>query len=58
MFNLNFNLSSPLMGALCAKVLTYPWMWLFMKNPIQGAQTAIFLSVNKALDNVTGKYFK
>lgn len=34
--------NSPLMGALCAKVITYPWMWLFMKSADKGAQVNIF----------------
>lgn len=35
--------NSPLMGALCAKVITYPWMWLFMKSADKGAQVSSWL---------------
>lgn len=50
--------SSPIMNAMCAKVITYPWMWLLMKNPTQGAQTAIYLATEPTLKSVSGKYFK
>ncbi|XP_073817196.1 nazgul [Musca autumnalis] len=49
--------SSPLMSALCVRVMTYPWMWLFMKNPWQGAQCAIHLATDPKLKHVTGEYF-
>lgn len=49
---------SPLMRALCAKVITYPWMWLFMKNPSQGSQTPIYLATEHKLKDTTGQYFK
>ncbi|GAB0095153.1 retinol dehydrogenase 13 [Sergentomyia squamirostris] len=49
--------SSPIMKALCAKVITYPWMWLFMKTPSQGAQTIIYLATEPKLKEVSGKFF-
>ncbi|XP_059611082.1 retinol dehydrogenase 11 [Phlebotomus argentipes] len=49
--------SSPIMRAICAKVITYPWMWLFMKTPSQGAQTAIYLATEPKLKAVSGKFF-
>lgn len=49
---------SPIMRSFCAKLITYPWMWLFMKNPEQGAQTVIYLSTEPNLKTVTGLYFK
>ncbi|XP_058988151.1 retinol dehydrogenase 13 isoform X1 [Musca domestica] len=49
--------SSPLMSAFCVRVMTYPWMWMFMKNPSQGAQSAIRLATDPKLKHVTGEYF-
>lgn len=49
---------SPIMKALCAKIITFPWMWLFMKTPCQGAQTIIHLASDPNLKDVTGEYYK
>ncbi|XP_001990247.2 retinol dehydrogenase 13 [Drosophila grimshawi] len=49
--------NSPLMSAICVKVITYPWMWLFMKNAFEGAQSAIRLATDPQLKQVTGEYF-
>uniref|UniRef100_A0A1I8PVX2 Uncharacterized protein n=1 Tax=Stomoxys calcitrans TaxID=35570 RepID=A0A1I8PVX2_STOCA len=51
------ELCSPLMSAICVRVMTYPWMWLFMKNPSQGAQCAIRLATDPKLKQVTGEFF-
>ncbi|XP_050099240.1 retinol dehydrogenase 12 [Anopheles aquasalis] len=45
---------SPIMRALFARTLTYPWMWLFMKSPVQGAQTIVRLVTDPALNGHTG----
>ncbi|XP_061401106.1 retinol dehydrogenase 13-like [Musca vetustissima] len=45
------------MSAFCVRVMTYPWMWMFMKNPWQGAQCAIRLATDPKLKHVTGEYF-
>ena len=39
------------------KLLSYPFMSIFMKSARQGAQTTIKLAVDPALEKVTGKYF-
>ncbi|XP_030369318.1 retinol dehydrogenase 13 [Scaptodrosophila lebanonensis] len=49
--------NSPLMSAICVKVITYPWMWLFMKNACDGAQCAIRLATDPQLKQVSGEYF-
>ncbi|XP_037047930.1 retinol dehydrogenase 13 [Bradysia coprophila] len=49
--------NSPIMNAMCAKVITYPWMWLLMKSPAQGSQTAIYLATEPTLKTVSGDYF-
>ncbi|KAH8418047.1 hypothetical protein KR222_010946 [Zaprionus bogoriensis] len=49
--------NSPLMSAICVRVITYPWMWLFMKNACEGAQCAIRLATDPQLKEVTGEYF-
>uniref|UniRef100_A0A034WFK7 Retinol dehydrogenase 14 n=1 Tax=Bactrocera dorsalis TaxID=27457 RepID=A0A034WFK7_BACDO len=48
---------SPLMSAISVKLMTFPWMWLFMKNPFEGAQCAIRLATDPKLKNVSGEYF-
>lgn len=53
-----FRFSSPLMSAISVKLMTFPWMWLFMKNPFEGAQCAIRLATDPKLKNVSGEYFK
>lgn len=50
--------SSPIMGALCAKVITYPWMWLFMKTPLQGGQVIVHLATDPKFKQETGGYYK
>lgn len=49
---------SPIMRAWSAKILMLPWMYLFMKTPEMGAQTAIFLATDTSIASTTGKYFK
>ncbi|XP_037816887.1 retinol dehydrogenase 13 [Lucilia sericata] len=49
--------NSPLMSSICVKLMTLPWMWLFMKNPYEGAQCAIRLATDPQLKQVTGEYF-
>lgn len=35
-----------------------PLQWIMMKNPVQGAQTPIYCSVNKDIEKVSGKFFR
>lgn len=46
------------MSAFTVRLITFPWMWLFMKNPFEGSQTALRLATDPKLFNVTGEYFK
>uniref|UniRef100_A0A182RVU0 Ketoreductase domain-containing protein n=1 Tax=Anopheles funestus TaxID=62324 RepID=A0A182RVU0_ANOFN len=48
---------SPIMKALFAKVLTFPWMWLFMKSPAQGAHTIVRLVSDPELASCNGDFF-
>uniref|UniRef100_A0A182PFA6 Ketoreductase domain-containing protein n=1 Tax=Anopheles epiroticus TaxID=199890 RepID=A0A182PFA6_9DIPT len=48
---------SPIMRALFAKVLTFPWMWLFMKSPAQGAHTIVRLVTDPELGRSNGDFF-
>ncbi|XP_022913007.2 retinol dehydrogenase 12-like [Onthophagus taurus] len=48
--------NSPFGAGFMAKVSTYPWVWLFLKTPKQGAQTVIFAATDPILMNVTGEY--
>nr|AEE61564.1 unknown [Dendroctonus ponderosae] len=47
----------PLQRSLWTKVSVWPWMWLFLKNPIQGCQSIVYLAVEPNLSNISGYYF-
>lgn len=49
---------SPIMKAWSAKILIFPWMFLFMKTTVMGAQTAIYLATETSIANTSGKFFK
>lgn len=49
---------SPIMKAWSARILMLPWMFLFMKPPVMGAQTAIYLATETSISNTSGKFFK
>lgn len=49
---------SPIMKAISARLIIFPWMWIFMKAPIMGAQSAIFIATDKSIVDTTGEYFK
>lgn len=49
---------SPIMKAITAKLIIYPWMWIFMKNAMMGAQTMVYLATDPVLKETTGQYFK
>lgn len=57
-FFLSIIKRSPVMNAITAKIMAYPWMWIFMKNATQAAQTAIYLATEPKLQKVSGEYFK
>lgn len=48
---------SPIMGALCAKVITLPWMWLFMKTSLQGAQCIIHMATDPKFKYDSGGFY-
>lgn len=49
---------SPIMKTWSARILMLPWMFLFMKTPVMGAQTAIYLATENSIASTTGKLFK
>lgn len=49
---------SPIMKAWSAKLIMLPWIYLFMKPTVMGAQTAIYLATETNISNTSGKYFK
>lgn len=49
---------SPIMRAVSAKLIMFPCMWVFMKTPVLGAQTAIYLATDEKLKTTSGEYFK
>ncbi|XP_019700360.1 retinol dehydrogenase 13 [Harpegnathos saltator] len=48
---------SPLNSTFLIKLIMQPWMWLFLKNAVQGAQTAVYVAVSRELEKHSGKYF-
>lgn len=40
------------------KIIMLPLLWLLTKNPIQGAQTAVYAAVTSALSKQSGKYLR
>ncbi|XP_014486757.1 PREDICTED: retinol dehydrogenase 13-like isoform X2 [Dinoponera quadriceps] len=48
---------SPLNSTFLIKLIMQPWMWLFLKSAVQGAQTAVYVAVNRELREHSGKYF-
>jgi len=50
---------SPIMRAFTAKIIMFPWMWVLMKTPVLGAQTAIYLATEQqSIASTSGEYFK
>lgn len=39
------------------KSIMRPWMWLFLKNAVQGSQTIVYIAVTRELNKHSGKYF-
>ncbi|XP_048504907.1 retinol dehydrogenase 13 isoform X3 [Athalia rosae] len=48
---------SPLSSTYIIKLSMQPWMWLLLKNPVQGAQTSVYAAVSGQLDECSGNYF-
>lgn len=40
-----------------AKLFVYPFFWVILKTPINGAQTTLHVALEPELDGVSGKYF-
>lgn len=49
---------SPIMKVWSARMLMLPWMYLFMKPAMMGAQTAIYLATETSIASTSGKLFK
>ncbi|XP_050311562.1 retinol dehydrogenase 12-like [Anthonomus grandis grandis] len=47
----------PLQKSPWSRMSVWPWVWLFLKTPRQGCQTAVYLAVEPDLMNVSGYYF-
>ncbi|XP_032685548.1 retinol dehydrogenase 13-like isoform X2 [Odontomachus brunneus] len=48
---------SPFNSTFLIKLIMQPWMWLFLKSAVQGAQTAVYVAVSRELKKHSGKYF-
>ncbi|XP_063991053.1 retinol dehydrogenase 13-like isoform X2 [Diachasmimorpha longicaudata] len=48
--------SSPINQARLLKLIMQPWMWLLMKSPAEGSQTAVYAAVSNSLGEKSGKY--
>ncbi|XP_073997219.1 retinol dehydrogenase 13-like [Rhodnius prolixus] len=40
-----------------SSIILKPLIWMFIKNPVQGAQTTIYAALEPVLEKVSGKYF-
>ncbi|KAK6635631.1 hypothetical protein RUM44_000885 [Polyplax serrata] len=49
---------SPMGTSFLVKMAIWPWAWLFMKTPSQGAQTIIYMAVALEVQDISGKYFR
>lgn len=49
---------SPIMRSISAKIIMFPCMFIFMKTPVLGAQTAIYLATDEKIKTTSGEYFK
>lgn len=49
---------SLIMRAKSCKMLMLPWMFIFMKTPVMGAQTVIYLATDDKIKSTSGEYFK
>lgn len=69
--NITFNSVSPglvrgtehlkrsvLCNSVFARLVVWPFMWLFMKTPKQGCQTIVYAAVEPSLNNVSGVYLR
>lgn len=41
-----------------SKIFLKPFVWPFIKNAKQGAQTIIYLALDDRVEKTTGKYFR
>lgn len=41
-----------------ATILIKPFVWPFIKDPRQGAQTVIYAAIDPDIKDITGKYFR
>ncbi|XP_078000924.1 retinol dehydrogenase 14-like [Glandiceps talaboti] len=51
------NLARHINVSTLVKIVFRPLIWLILKNPMEGAQTTLYLTVTPELENVSGKYF-
>lgn len=49
---------SPIMRAFSTKLIMFPCMFIFMKTPVMGAQTATYLATDEKIKATSGEYFK
>lgn len=49
---------SPIMRAISTRLIMFPCMYIFMKTPTMGAQTAIYLATDDKIKSTSGEYFK
>lgn len=39
------------------QLVLYPFMWLFLRTPTDGAQTSIYCAVEEGIEKYSGRYF-
>lgn len=46
-----------IVNSFVGKILVYPFLWIFTKRPVSGAQTTLFCALDPSLENISGDYF-
>lgn len=46
-----------IVNSFFGKILVWPFLWMFSKNPYHGAQTTLYVTLEPTLEKVSGEYF-